>query len=89
MTGLDIHDLRLAIDDSNNSLSVMIMVLCFWGGDFNCMETPLLDKNHPEPHPAYSSRITQIVKTHLMCGGFLTAIIDSTPGAIRKPTFYL
>ena len=36
----------------------------FLGGDFNCTETPLLDRNHQEPHPASSSRITQIVKEH-------------------------
>ncbi len=36
----------------------------FLGGDFNCTETPLLDRNHSEPHPASSSRITQITQTH-------------------------
>lgn len=36
----------------------------FLGGDFNCTEVPLLDRNHVEPHPASSSRIRQLIETH-------------------------
>ena len=36
----------------------------FLGGDFNCTVDPTLDRNHPEPHPASSHRIRQLVGTH-------------------------
>lgn len=36
----------------------------FLGGDFNCTADAVLDRNHPEPHPASSARLRRLVETH-------------------------
>lgn len=60
----------------------------FLGGDFNCKENPTLDRNHPEPHPTESDNSLRHTSC-LMCGGFLTKITGSTPGATQEEMFYL
>uniref|UniRef100_A0A3Q3B436 Reverse transcriptase domain-containing protein n=1 Tax=Kryptolebias marmoratus TaxID=37003 RepID=A0A3Q3B436_KRYMA len=36
----------------------------FIGGDFNCTENKLLDRNHAEPHPAAQHVLRQLVSAH-------------------------
>lgn len=36
----------------------------FLGGDFNCTENPVLDRNHLKPHSAYSCRFRKIKQEH-------------------------
>lgn len=42
-------------------------IYMFLEGDFTRTESPSLDRNHPEPHHASSSRLAQIVKSHQLC----------------------
>uniref|UniRef100_A0A674NVB8 exodeoxyribonuclease III n=1 Tax=Takifugu rubripes TaxID=31033 RepID=A0A674NVB8_TAKRU len=39
----------------------------FLGGDFNCTENPLLDRNHPEPHLPSKSTLTKLVQARELC----------------------
>lgn len=39
----------------------------FFGGDFNCTENYLLDRNHVEPHAASARVICELVETHGLC----------------------
>ena len=36
----------------------------FLGGDFNCTEDAILDRNHAEPHPASQHALKQLVRSH-------------------------
>ena len=36
----------------------------FLGGDFNCTEDVILDRNHAEPHPASQHALKQLVRSH-------------------------
>ena len=36
----------------------------FLGGDFNCTENALLDRNHAEPHPGSQQVLKQLVQSH-------------------------
>ncbi|TWW77619.1 Transposon TX1 uncharacterized 149 kDa protein ORF 2 [Takifugu flavidus] len=39
----------------------------FLGGNFNCTENPLLDRNHPEPHMPSKSTLTKVVQARELC----------------------
>lgn len=39
----------------------------FLGGDFNCTENCVLDRNHAEPHTASSRTMRTLIETHKLC----------------------
>ncbi|KAJ4947763.1 hypothetical protein JOQ06_009796 [Pogonophryne albipinna] len=39
----------------------------FLGGDFNCTENPVLDRNHQEPHAASKSALIRLTETFELC----------------------
>lgn len=39
----------------------------FLGGDFNCTENCVLDRNHVEPHTASSRTMRTLIETHKLC----------------------
>ena len=39
----------------------------FLGGDFNCTENPVLDRNHQEPHAASKSALMRLTETFELC----------------------
>ena len=39
----------------------------FLGGDFNCTENDVLDRNHLEPHSASQRALRQLLQTHDLC----------------------
>jgi len=39
----------------------------FLGGDFNCTENDMLDRNHVEPHAASSRALRELIETHSLC----------------------
>lgn len=39
----------------------------FLGGDFNCTENDVLDRNHLEPHTASSRVMRELIETHSLC----------------------
>lgn len=39
----------------------------FLGGDFNCTENDMLDRNHVEPHAASSRVLRELIETHSLC----------------------
>lgn len=39
----------------------------FLGGDYNCTEDPVLDRNHPEPHAASRSCLSKMIEHFELC----------------------
>ncbi|KAJ4939590.1 hypothetical protein JOQ06_029034, partial [Pogonophryne albipinna] len=39
----------------------------FLGGDFNCTENPVLDRNHQEPHAASKSAFIRLTESFELC----------------------
>uniref|UniRef100_A0AAQ4RMD0 Reverse transcriptase domain-containing protein n=1 Tax=Gasterosteus aculeatus aculeatus TaxID=481459 RepID=A0AAQ4RMD0_GASAC len=45
-------------------MAVPRRIFYFWGGDFNCTENDLKDRNHAEPHPASQRVLRQLVQSY-------------------------
>ncbi len=65
----------------------------FLGGDFNCTENELLDRNHVEPHATSSRVLRKLIETHSLCdiwrefNGNVKQLV--THGYIQERTFFL
>uniref|UniRef100_A0A674PC45 Endonuclease/exonuclease/phosphatase domain-containing protein n=1 Tax=Takifugu rubripes TaxID=31033 RepID=A0A674PC45_TAKRU len=57
---LDLFQKKVVAGCNNNEF-------LFLGGDFNCTENPLLDRNHPEPHLPSKSALTKLVQARELC----------------------
>lgn len=70
----------------------------FLGGDFNCTEKDLLDRNHVEPHAVSKRVMKQLVEAHrenaektffLWLGLTGSPVLNPTSVFLRKVNFYL
>ncbi len=60
----------------------------FIGGDFNCTENEILDRNHAEPHPVSQHTLRQLVSlmTWWTCGEGCMQAADNTHGPTLEKT---
>ena len=45
-------------------MAVQRRIFLFLGGDFNCTENEVLDRNHAEPHPASQHALRQLASAY-------------------------
>lgn len=55
----------------------------FLGGDFNCTENEILDRNHAEPHPVSQHALQQLVRSHGLVDNWRR--MHTAPGSLRGP----